>query len=498
MKLTVIGRNPQEAEILLSSQYVSDYHAELIQLINGDMYIVDKSTNGTFLNGNKLTPGKEVQVRRGDNIMFADQPLDWTVVPELRQPDDVKLIKCIGSHYMNDIKIQGAAVSRFHAVITQKNNGKWYITDYSKNGTIVAGNRLIKGRPVELRRGQDISCAGVPIKNPVSHSGILAPILIGIAAVFACVGLFLGILIYNKTYSNSELYQMYNQSVGFMYCSYHFKVECGTLDISNLPDPDSYVQGKFTRTMYDKFIIDDDIHPYNNENSMEYTATGFFVGKYGHLISNRHVACPWETTKLTASSTITIIAAAEDFYKEKLTKLYQMGYAKALPYISQVKVTGVLDRQYVIPNGEYFSADNAYDCYVDAISDTEDEDLAIFKIRKSNFAGKSIPIRKIKAREPKIGKEIFTIGFPFGFGLLEDIEKTQIQANSDGGSITRNDGKNTFGFSATSYQGASGSPVFDRNGYLIGVVSRKLPFQGFNWAVRSEVLEKLITSSEIK
>ena len=49
MKLTVFGRDPQQADVVLSSTFVSGYHAELIQLDNGDMYLVDKSSNGTSL-----------------------------------------------------------------------------------------------------------------------------------------------------------------------------------------------------------------------------------------------------------------------------------------------------------------------------------------------------------------------------------------------------------------------------------------------------------------
>ena len=58
MKLIIIGRDSNEANIVLSSQYVSGYHAEIIQLDNGDMYLVDKSSNGTFVNGSRVTPGK--------------------------------------------------------------------------------------------------------------------------------------------------------------------------------------------------------------------------------------------------------------------------------------------------------------------------------------------------------------------------------------------------------------------------------------------------------
>ena len=153
MRLTVIGRNPQDANIVLNSQYISNYHAEIIQLDNGDIFLVDKSTNGTYLNGTKLTPGKEVAIRRGDSILFADVPLDWSLIDEIRIPKDVKQIMSIGSHYMNTINVQGPNVSRFHATIRKMADGKWYICDHSKNGTTVNGIRIQKDRYVLLKKG---------------------------------------------------------------------------------------------------------------------------------------------------------------------------------------------------------------------------------------------------------------------------------------------------------------------------------------------------------
>ena len=146
MKLIVIGRNPQEATLLINSDYVSGYHAELILLDNGDMYLVDKSTNGTILNGVRMTPGKEYQVHRGDNVIIADTPLNWNEVPDIVIPSNVKKIISIGSHYTNNIKLSGINVSRFHATIRQLTDGKWEICDHSKNGTTINGNRIPKDK----------------------------------------------------------------------------------------------------------------------------------------------------------------------------------------------------------------------------------------------------------------------------------------------------------------------------------------------------------------
>ena len=125
MRLTVIGRDPKQAEIVISNEYVSNYHAELIQLDNGDMFIIDKSTNGTFLDGSRLAPGKETPVRRGADVTFTALgiPLDWSAVPYLKTPEGVRQTMGIGSHYMNRIVVNGTGVSRFHATVREMSDG---------------------------------------------------------------------------------------------------------------------------------------------------------------------------------------------------------------------------------------------------------------------------------------------------------------------------------------------------------------------------------------
>lgn len=87
MRLITIGRSPQ-SHVVVDSQYASSNHAEIYQLDNGDMYIVDKcSGNGTFVNGIRLTPDKEVAVRRSDDVRIADRVLDWSQVPAYQIPD---------------------------------------------------------------------------------------------------------------------------------------------------------------------------------------------------------------------------------------------------------------------------------------------------------------------------------------------------------------------------------------------------------------------------
>jgi pSer/pThr/pTyr-binding forkhead associated (FHA) protein/S1-C subfamily serine protease len=502
MKLIVIGRNPQEANLVFNSDYVSGYHAELILLDNGDMYLVDKSTNGTTLNGVRMTPGKEYQVRRGDNVIFADSPLDWSKVPALTIPSNVKKIITVGSHYSSNIKVSGANVSRFHATVRQLTDGKWEICDHSKNGTTLNGTVIPKDRYVRLKSRDHISCAGVPVSNPIPSgsgalkiTGIVAACLVALAAIAFGLYKFL-----DKTYTPETINKMYESSVVLMLGTYHFEVQCGTLDIAALPDPD-----RFHKSLYSSFVVETDpedgqsyILPYDGENGSVYMATGFFIGTDGYLATNRHVAKPWESETVSNESSITIRDLAEDYFKAKLTKLYEMGYSDALPYISQVKVEGVLDNVFVIKNGDYYEDSNAARCAEVACGPTLEEDIAIFKSKTGLPANAAyVPMERIAKQKVEPLQTVVTIGFPYGLGLQKDWKNNPIYANVVNGSISKSIDKFAFCFNAPSYQGASGSPVFDLHGNLVGIVHAKMQESGFVFAVKSEHLSKLIQTAGI-
>lgn len=506
MKIIVIGRDPQEASLLVCSNYVSGYHAELFMLDNGDMYLVDKSTNGTTLNGVRLTPGKEYAVHRGDVVMFADAPLDWSRVPEVRIPRDVKRIVGIGSHYMNDIKVQGVNVSRFHATVRQMKDGKWFICDHSKNGTTVNGQRIPKDSFVRLSAKDEIACAGVRIANPVT-GGLNRRLIVGISAGAATVAVLVACLFLfinrGRVYSGPDIYSMYDNAVVLMLCDYHFEVSCGSLELSDLPDPDSWSknQHRFTKSLYSRFVIEGDyIVPFDGDNGIFYTATGFFIGRGGHIATNRHVAKPWEADKLSTSSNVTMLDLAEEFYKAKLTKLYELGYTVALPYISQVKVTGKLDNVMIVPNGEYLDEKNSMNCSEEPVAcgANLNEDIAIFRIRtKMPDNMKYVPIDRITKNEPSALTHIVTFGFPYGISLMKDLKNKEISANVVEGAVSGGGDDYSFRFDATSYNGASGSPIFDDHANLVGVVNAKMREQGFGFAIKSEYLEKLIKNAGI-
>lgn len=502
MKLTVFGRDPQQADVVLSSTFVSGYHAELIQLDNGDMYLVDKSSNGTSLNGNKLVPGKETPVRRGDNVMFADVPLNWGQVEEIRMPADVKQVKTIGAHYTSNIKLQGAGVSRFHAALRQMKDGKWYICDYSKNGTTLNGQRLPKNTYMPIKAKDEIVCAGVPVANPIpNRHGKLIGIILG--AVAACALIAVAIIFIPKKWSSEKIYATYNPAVVLMACEYHFEVDCGTLDVSILPDPDDWSQ-----TLPAKFVIVTDeeggkyIRKYNGNNGMFGHATGFFIGEKGNIVTNLHVARPWMAESIsTSTGTRTIISAAEEYYRQKLSDLIEETDAKQLiQYLPQFKVKGVLDYCYVIPNGNYFDKSNSYRCSEVIASDDMNVDIAIMRLQQTYLpvGATYVPLKKITEKTPDLGEQVYTSGFPGAILAISDLDNKQVQVNSVQGTITKNDDTYSFLTTAPISGGASGSPVFNQYGQLVGVMNAQVAGkQNYNMGIYSSYLLEMIEKAKI-
>ena len=65
-----VGRRPGNLLCITDDQFISGMHAELVWR-NGETFVVDKnSTNGTFVNDQKLSPGSEMIVNNSDRVKF--------------------------------------------------------------------------------------------------------------------------------------------------------------------------------------------------------------------------------------------------------------------------------------------------------------------------------------------------------------------------------------------------------------------------------------------
>lgn len=510
MKLVVIGSS-SDSHIVLSSPYVSSYHAEILLLDNGDIILEDKgSRNGTFLNDNKLQPNKEVVIKRGDNVRFANIVLDWNLVPTPPKIDlkTVREMRGIGTNFRNRYQLQGDRVSRFHATLKKMSSGKWYIQDHSTNGTTVNGTAVPKDQEVQIKKGDRILCAGVGVPNPCDEEGgsinyrkigsfiagglMIIALCLGIKYIFkSCTddkggsGFHWGSKS-SKIMDDNKIYERYKSSTVLLFAGYYFEVSAGDLnfELFDLPTKVIVVDGKLKDVS-------------KTDQAAMYFGTGFFVSKDGKLITNLHIAKPWLFDDA--------MSEIESLYKKQL-QIIANTYAAAMPqiplgaYVSEVKVEGKLKFIGLIPNGEDFDDENFLKCKVLSAGDDTNVDVALIRTVKGGIPDECTYINTdsicVDESALAVGSHIYTMGFPAGINL-QDLEKNQgIQLFGRGGSIIQESNNYSFGFDAASYGGASGSPIFNDHGQLVGVLNAGFTkTQGFNFGIKAKYVMDLINGN---
>lgn len=499
MKLIIIGSAP-DAHIRMNSQYISGYHAELLLLDNGDILLTDNaSKNGTFLNGVRLVPNKEVSVKRGDQIRIANIALDWNSIPIIQGIQDVKEIWGIGTNFRNKYQLQGERVSRFHATLKLKNDKKWYIQDHSRNGTTINGQPIPQNQDIQLKKSDKILCAGIEVVNPYGKKkssgranggvNIRCYVLrfVSIALIIGCISAAViyfkgceGLSNKLKDQTDEQLYAKYKNSTVLMVGYYYYKISAGNLNLESFGLPTEVVineQGK--------------LKPIEGRREMmnSYTGTGFFVSEDAKIITNLHIAKPWLFEEDAAK--------ISDIYKQMLAVA-----AAELPqlnaFIQQVKVDGVSAYLGFIPNGEYVSNENLVTCHELVAGEDKSVDVALLqsvtkKLPNVEVAYVDLENAVVSDEDIRVGTHIYTLGFPMGFSAQDLKSSKGIQLLARGGNITQESTDYSFGFDAASYGGASGSPIFNSKGQLIGVLNAGFnKSQGFNYGVKAIYAKKLI------
>lgn len=506
MRLISIGSSTA-AHLQLSSRYVSGYHAELLLLDNGDILLTDKgSKNGTFLNDMRLTPNKEVAVKHGDNIRLADMRLDWNAVPTIPLPDlsKVKGIYGIGTNFHNKYQLQGEKVSRFHATFKEMRNGKWYIQDHSKNGTTVNGKTIPPDQDIPFKRGDAIVCAGIPVPNPIPNPPINWRMIgvVASVAVLICFSLY-GLKRYMgrgdrggkpaigklAPMTDTQIYHRYNTSTALLVGYFYYKVTAGNLDLDKIGLP--------VKVSYNPQVKGGLVKVESSEQMIGYTGTGFFVSADGKIVTNLHMTRPWLYGQYAQ-----IASKISDQYKMTLEQYADVVGSELRAFTSQVKVEGVLNSIGLIPNGKYFSDANFIHCRELTASSNAEVDVAILqtetmKLAEGTTAFINLDSAVVDDSQIEVGAHVYTLGFPFGVSL-QDMESSKgIQLLGNGGSITQKPTDYSFGFNAPSYHGASGSPIFNEYGQLIGVLNAGVDAsQGFNFAIKAKYVKELLDKTK--
>jgi S1-C subfamily serine protease len=206
----------------------------------------------------------------------------------------------------------------------------------------------------------------------------------------------------------------------------------------------------------------------------QFTGTGFAVGDNSALISNRHVALPWEND-----------ASAETLAGQGLVPVmiklivYQPGKAAAVA--------------------------------VELLRASEDADLAILKFSDEAAA---IPGLRLAAAPPAAGDEVIVMGYPTGMrsmlaqsgaALIEELQKIKdtgfwsVAARLASRGIVGQATAATIVYDAETTHGGSGGPVLDANGAVVAVNTAILPeFGGSNFGVPAAKVRELLEQAGIR
>ena len=512
MRLIRIG-TAQNCDLKLDSEFVSSLHAEMTILDDGQIILEDKnSRNGTKVGNKKIEPGKEVTVQRGDLITFADTQLVWAKIPAADKLTNYKAVYNIGSNYRNDIILNSQAVSRFHASVRVGKDGKLYIHDNgSRNGTMVNGVKIAANKDVRIKKGDNVVCGAdditeqiVPLFPNNKNNIILGSIAAGLVAVAAIL-------------------------------AFIFWPKPNTEDTNGPIDPREFRPAVvYVRTIFHPIVtFEDNPMPDSWPGKVEFTnarmltqATAFFLDSLGRMATNRHVAMPWEEldkdqketisnfieNNLPKDGSVASINAflqtsilAEAVQKQALLKAggSQERFVNNVMNIcsriakSKYTVSGSIDHITVGYPGNYYTHEDEFQrCNVLEVAKEEDVDLAILQLNNKttpkNITHVFSPENFYTGNLEPLKDQLVTIGYPAGLRWSMDDKTKSLEPNIRETKCSKEPGRYDFEFQANSVGGSSGSPVFNQQGQLVGVLYGGYSVAGGSTkAIHAKFLKKL-------
>ncbi|MDR1645997.1 MAG: FHA domain-containing protein [Tannerellaceae bacterium] len=488
MILITIGRNPGN-KIVINNHAVSDYHAEIRIGDDGSVFISDKSsTNGTTLKGRKIPKESEVSVNRGDKITFAGvADLDWNQIPVVAPLPPGWSLYGIGSHLNNRIQINDPSylVSRFHATLKIDPKGKMYINDHSANGTFVDGIRIPANQDYPVKRKNKIKFANTqPLewklikgKPRISFAKAATVLLIVLLGVWGGFGWKAGWW----PFSDGG-WEAYQSSTTMIYHAFYYEVVYEDEAI-----------GKFELGMAPRKNAGERPVPQlagiEGTEPFDGMGTGFFVSNDGKIVTNKHIATPWEYITPELEDDIRnymayILNNIQDIEVQRYTDIIDernINYIRAnIRRIRNNNIKSIRGRTVTLRAGfynkYYESLEKFEPCKVLKTSNEPEIDLAILQINDKVLppsVKKIIDVSRAEAEDKKlrVGDRLTTIGYSAGAAMNYRPDEDGLKPTIKSGNLQRDISTYSFDINVELLGGSSGSPVFNDSKQLVGVIN---------------------------
>lgn len=495
MRTIKIGRSHTN-DCVLDNQTVSRTHA-VIDVDADEQHgrLRDlNSTHGTYVNGKRITA--EVMVSCSDTLRFGSETITLGGIlakankTVIRKTDAGSLPgverRTIGKSGDNNIILNHDDVSRRHAIIYKEANGNVVIEDLnSTNGIYVNGIKITSqvlhvGDKVTITRNYNLAWENIFKPAAPSPTPMVQKLIRVAAVIVACLvlggGAYYGYMRFSK-WDKEKIYKEYHSAVCWVYVQYGYKVFVDNEDFTPVLCHCANIEDKgFV------YIDGDDLLA----GSTASQGTAFFISDDGKLATNLHISRPW------------LFSDDKEKLEELANKLLSL-LATENPMLSRSKVEAkcILQGMYVVPDGLPVSESNLVECEEIKGHDDTNKDVAVLQTKTRRLpAGvkRVIDINDSDTSEEALteGRTLFTIGFPYGADIAQDSHR-DLKNQVHGGSVTQNKGEYEFGHDAETASGASGSPILNDKGRLIGVHHAGVTgSQGFNYAIKVKYLIDLI------
>lgn len=521
MRTIKIGKNPAN-DFVVSDDTVSRQHAVVTITDDNKIVIRDlNSLNGTYVNGQRITIDTVVSnsdsIKLGAYNLNLSDVLNKTTVRTAANPNR----KTIGRGNDQDIVLPFNDVSTGHAVLERDGMGEITITDRaSTNGTFVNGKRV---NHAILHKGDVVTVAthtvdwenyftpvagGKKTISPNRKKRLTTTITVTLVAILLIVG---GCILYQNFYKwpTEKIYKTYSPAVCMVWEQYAYRVSF------DVPDKE------IVNYCYEILGLDEKTNIMVNakdstlqlSGSEIYTGTGFFISEDGKIVTNLHIVKPWlseehkfEQQKIEQRVHLILMRKAQElernsiYYNDQSSALEATILKTAIP---KIKVTGITLSLGIISNGLPFSEENLHECVMYKTPDDPQKDVAVIQVATHTLptgVKQYVDLKRFQAKSnaTQQGTGIHVIGFPIStFMALVNTsgEAEVIQNQIQSGEITQDRGDIEFGHNVATYGGASGSPVFNSYGQLVGVHHSGLSqagVHGFSQAIKIQYVLDLL------